>query len=110
MNSSPDNSCSSLRIKAAKFASAAAALALLAFSLDARAQVPLPSPLCDSLHIPDGNTLSFHAYATGVQIYRWDGASWVFVAPSATLYADPGYHGKVGIHYAGPTWQSISGS
>src|SRR6266481_4078054 len=64
------------------------------FSLGAHAQdsapPALPSPLCDSLRIPDGNTLTFHAYAIGVQIYRWDGATWVFVAPSATLYADPG--------------------
>jgi hypothetical protein len=105
---------SSLRFEAAKFAPAAAALALLAFSMNARAQdsTPpvLPSPLCDSLQIPDGNSLTFHAYAIGVQIYRWNGTNWVFVAPSATLYADPGYHGQVAIHYAGPTWQSISGS
>jgi len=114
MKSSLDRSCSSLRFKAVKFVPAAAALALLAFSFDARAQehatAALPSPLCDSLQIPDGNTFKFHAYAIGAQIYRWDGTTWVFVAPSATLYADPGYHGQVATHYAGPTWQSKSGS
>src|SRR5436309_13707769 len=114
MKSSLNSSCSSPRFKAAKLAPAAAALALLAFTLGARAQdsapPALPSPLCDSLQIPDGNTLTFHAYAIGVQIYRWDGTTWIFVAPSATLYADPGYHGKVGTHFAGPTWQSLSGS
>src|SRR2546422_7566089 len=115
MKSSLNSSCSSLGFKPGKFAAAAAAaLALLAFSLGARAQdsTPpvLPSPQCDSLQIPAGNTLTFHAYAIGVQIYKWNGTAWVFVAPSAILYADPGYNGQVAIHYAGPTWESISGS
>ena len=70
----------------------------------------LPSPLCDRLQVSPGNKVAFHVYADGVQIYRWDGTSWVFVAPEATLFADAGYHGDVGIHYAGPTWQSNSGS
>jgi hypothetical protein len=26
------------------------------------------------------------------------------------LYADAGHHGQVGTHYAGPTWESNSGS
>jgi hypothetical protein len=69
-----------------------------------------PSPLCDSLQVPPGNKVAFHVYARGVQIYRWDGASWAFVAPVATLFADAEYHGQVGIHYAGPTWESNSGS
>jgi hypothetical protein len=46
----------------------------------------------------------------GVQIYRWNGASWDFVEPVARLYASANYHGEVGIHYAGPTWESNSGS
>jgi FtsP/CotA-like multicopper oxidase with cupredoxin domain len=54
--------------------------------------------------------LTFHAYASGVQIYRWNGASWVFVAPRATLYADANGRAVVGSHYAGPTWESVSGS
>ena len=62
------------------------------------------------LQAPAGNKIAFHAYAEGVQIYRWDGASWVFVAPEATLYADAGHHGVIGTHYAGPTWESVSGS
>jgi uncharacterized protein DUF3455 len=70
----------------------------------------LPSPLCDSLQVPDGNEVAFHAYAIGVQIYHWNGTAWVFIAPAAMLFADAGYHGQVGIHYAGPTWQSNSGS
>ena len=90
------------------------ALALLASSptvqADDDSSPNLPSPLCDSLEVPAGNSVIFHVYAVGVQIYQWNGTTWVFVAPSATLYADPGHHGKVGIHYAGPTWQSKSGS
>jgi len=70
----------------------------------------LPSPLCDSLQVQAGNQLAFRMYARGVQIYRWNGSTWQFVAPSATLFADPDYHAQVGIHYAGPTWQSNSGS
>jgi len=70
----------------------------------------LPSPLCDRVQAPEGNKVAFHAYARGVQIYRWNGAGWDFVAPMATLYADPNYASRVGIHYAGPTWESNSGS
>src|SRR5215211_8345570 len=68
----------------------------------------LPSPLCDRLQV-QGGRVAFHVYALGVQIYRWNGTSWVFVAPSARLFADAEYHGEVGIHYAGPTWESNSG-
>ena len=72
-------------------------------------QPDLPAE-CSSIQIEAGNKVAFHAYAIGVQIYRWNGAAWVFVAPEANLYAGAGYHGKVGIHYGGPTWESNSGS
>lgn len=64
---------------------------------------------CDSLRVPEGNKVAFHVYADGVQIYRWNGASWTFVAPSASLSADPQGKSTVGTHYAGPTWQTVSG-
>ena len=70
----------------------------------------LPSPLCDSVQVPPGNKVAFHVYALGVQVYKWNGTSWDFVAPVATLSADANYSGEVGIHYAGPTWESNSGS
>jgi len=70
----------------------------------------LPSPACDSVQVPLGNKVTFHVYALGVQVYRWNGTAWTFVEPVATLFADPNYNGKVGIHYAGPTWQTNSGS
>lgn len=70
----------------------------------------LPSPLCDKVQVPAGNKMAFHVYALGVQIYRWNGSSWAFVAPVANLFADDNYRGQVGTHYAGPTWESNSGS
>ena len=70
----------------------------------------LPSPACDGLRAPAGNRLAFHAYALGVQVYRWDGAKWAFAGPEAALFADPCYDEQVGIHYAGPTWESNDGS
>ena len=65
---------------------------------------------CQKLQVPAGNTVTFHAYAVGVQIYRWNGAKWAFVAPEAVLFADAGHDSVVGIHFAGPTWESVSGS
>lgn len=87
---------------------------MLAFNPVARAQdemrVPELPAVCSSIQVPAGNKVAFHTYAIGVQIYRWNGANWNFVAPSANLYADAGYNGKVGSHYGGPTWESNSGS
>ena len=65
---------------------------------------------CGNLEVEAGNKVAFVVYAEGVQIYRWDGASWVFAGPEAVLWADEGGHGVVGTHYAGPTWESVSGS
>jgi hypothetical protein len=70
----------------------------------------LPSPLCDRLRVGEGNKLQSQVFADGLQIYKWNGTSWVLVEPAATLFANAGYDGKVGKHYAGPTWESNSGS
>src|SRR5262245_57202855 len=67
-------------------------------------------PQCSSLQIEEGNKLAFHVYARGVQIYRWNGGTWDFVAPYASLFAEENYFGEVGTHYVGPTWESKSGS
>jgi len=64
---------------------------------------------CEQLAAPVGSTLVLRAFGVGVQIYRWNGASWGFVNPLATLYADAGSHGQVASHFGGPTWQSNSG-
>ena len=89
---------------------ALAIMTLASAALTPQAKADTAPSVCPAIQVPEGNVVKFHAYATGVQIYQWSGSAWVFVAPSATLYADPGYHGQVGIHYAGPTWQSNSGS
>src|SRR5262245_15578403 len=65
---------------------------------------------CQNLRVPAGNTVAFHAYAEGVQIWGWTGTSWVFLGPKAWLYAGNADDGPVAIHYAGPTWESNSGS
>lgn len=67
-------------------------------------------PACGSITAPEGNKLAFHVYAKGVQVYRFNGATWDFVAPVATLYAEPNFFGEVGTHYVGPHWESKSGS
>src|SRR5690349_4423779 len=71
-------------------------------------QSPELPPTCSALE--QNRAPIFHVYAIGVQIYRWDGNKWNLVGPDAKLYAEDGYHGQVGRHYAGPTWESNSGS
>ena len=65
---------------------------------------------CQNIEAPAGHKVSFRVYAVGVQVYRWNGGGWDFVAPVANLYANENYRGEVGFHYAGPTWESSSGS
>jgi hypothetical protein len=104
-----------------KIKTAAASLVLLMIAGLATAAIPnaptedkdvpdLPSPLCDRVRVPEGNRLHSQVFADGVQIYNWNGASWVLVEPAATLFANADYTGKVGTHYVGPTWESNSGS
>ncbi len=68
------------------------------------------------LEVPAGNVVSFMTYATGFQVYTCTQTApgvfaWVFTAPEADLYANAGFNGGgVGIHFAGPTWESNSGS
>jgi hypothetical protein len=65
---------------------------------------------CQDLKAREGSVLIFHAFAKGVQTYHWNGASWVFDGPTATLYSDAEGKAVVGTHYAGPWWESNSGS
>jgi hypothetical protein len=69
-----------------------------------------PQVPCAQINVPEGNQVAYRAYASGVQVYWWNGTTWGFVVPLANLYADPGFHGKIGRHYGGPTWRSNSGS
>lgn len=71
----------------------------------------LPPDLpCTEIQVPAGHRLSYHTYALGVQRYRWNGTAWAFVEPVARLFANETYRGEVGTHYAGPAWESNSGS
>lgn len=65
---------------------------------------------CTNLAAPSGQKLTVRVFATGDQIYRWNGTGWDFVAPSALLYSATQERGFFGTHYAGPTWESRSGS
>jgi len=67
---------------------------------------------CDSIKAPEGSKLAFHAYAKGVQIYKWNiiTQKWDLVGPQAALFAEANYFGEIGIHYVGPKWESKSGS
>ena len=105
------------RLRILGVAPAARALLLLALALVASAGAALADDgrapdlgECQQLQVGPGNEVAFHAFGVGVQIYQWNGSSWVFVAPEAVLYANAGDDGVVGIHFGGPTWQSNSGS
>lgn len=108
-NHSSSCRCLPVRITLAALAMLALASIPVAHATEDNRAPELPSPICDRLQVSTGDEVSFHVYALGVQIYRWNGTSWEFVAPSARLFADAEYHGEVGIHYSGPTWESHSG-
>jgi hypothetical protein len=86
---------------------AAVALAAMTFTTSAtdNRAPETPSTLSDPLV---DQKVHFHANAVGVQIYRWNGTAWAFVAPEAVLFDNDG--NVVGIHYGGPTWETPSGS
>lgn len=86
------------------------ASATLAVSLDDENQVPALPAGCEQLAVPAGHDVAYKVYAVGVQVYRWNGTSWGFVGPEATLSASSNFRGVVGSHYGGPTWESTSGS
>lgn len=68
-----------------------------------------PDLPCSELKVPAGHKFVRRVYAVGVQVYKWNGATWDFVAPIANLYDDPDFHDYVGSHYAGPTWETRNG-
>jgi hypothetical protein len=121
MKSSRTGSARSGFFRRIAFALPAVALLLLASPAATQAGADNRAPeVPASLQVPEGNKVSFHAYAVGVQIYiatastnSPTGFAWTFRAPEAVLYDADG--NVVGIHYAfaGPTrpaWESESGS
>ena len=98
-----------------------ALLLVLAWTAPARASNDNRSPdVPTGIQVPEGNKVSFHVYAEGVQIYTATasatsptGFAWTFTGPEAVLFDLDG--NVVGIHYAyaGPTrpaWETTSGS
>jgi len=74
-----------------------------------------PPAIPARLVVPATQELSLKTKAVGVQIYECaadrDDAThfeWVFRAPEATLLDAKG--NRVGVHYAGPTWEANDGS
>ena len=65
---------------------------------------------CPNLALPDSERVAAHVFATGAQIYRWDGNAWVLISPSAVLTSDAANKNTVGVHYQGPTWSALDGS
>jgi hypothetical protein len=79
-----------------------------AFATDNRApEVPTDIEITEP-----GHRVHFHAYAAGYQVYvateTANGLRWVLRAPEAVLFDNEG--NVIGIHYAGPTWETSSGS
>ena len=87
------------------------ALACVAAQVNAEDnRAPELTGVATNILVEAGNKVHFHAYAIGVQIYHWNAAlgTWGTSTPSAILYDADG--NEVAIHYAGPTWESDSGS
>ncbi len=82
---------------------------LLAGGLTALAGTDNRAPeVPEEIAVASTNKVHFHGFAVGVQIYTWDGVSWGRAVPEATLFDAEG--NVVAIHFAGPTWESNSGS
>jgi hypothetical protein len=76
------------------------------------ASVASAQPVPDRIQVPAGNEPYMQAHAIGAQVYACtataDGPKWQFVEPQAILYDD---HARlIGVHFAGPTWQTLDGS
>jgi len=53
------------------------------------------------------NKVQLAAFGVGTQNYTWDGSTWTGPVPEAILFEGEGI---VATHFAGPSWQSPSGS
>ena len=83
-------------------------LAALALTASVASAQPVP----DRIQVPAGNEPYMQAHAIGAQVYACtataDGPKWQFVEPQAIVYDD---HARLlGVHFAGPTWQTRDGS
>ena len=62
----------------------------------------------NGIEVSSDHKVHFHGYAIGFQIYTWNGTNWGAAIPDATLFDSEG--NEVASHFAGPTWESNSGS
>jgi len=88
----------------------AGTLALLAsFSLTALAGNDHRAPEVPNEIFVDSSTnkVQLAAFGVGTQNYTWDGSTWTGPVPEAILFEGEGI---VATHFAGPSWQSNSGS
>ena len=53
------------------------------------------------------NKVQFHGFGVGFQVYTWNGTDWGRPVPDATLFVGDA---PLIDHFAGPTWESPSGS
>lgn len=53
------------------------------------------------------NKIQFHGFGVGFQVYTWNGTDWGRAVPEATLFVG---NAPLVDHFAGPTWESPSGS
>src|SRR5215467_8104881 len=81
---------------------ATAALAAHAGADNRAPQVPA------EIAVEAGNKVHFHGFGVGFQIYTWNGTSWGTAVPDAVLFN--GESAVVATHFAGPSWESNSGS
>jgi len=97
-------------VSIAAFMGAVLLSALCARATDNRAPDLSASNLTNLVPPGGTNKVHFHVYAIGLQIYHWDAtlSTWGASTPSAVLLDGDG--NVVGSHYAGPTWESNSGS
>jgi len=83
-------------------------VALIACAACSRATDNRAPEVPHDIRVPEGNKVHFHGYAQGFQVYTWNGTDWGKAVPDATLFDADG--NVVAKHFAGPTWQSNSGS
>ena len=80
----------------------------------AYADSPTPPNVPTAIQVPAGNVPFLLGHATGTQNYACKlgttggGYSWTLVAPEARLVDDKGK--EIMTHYAGPTWETKTGS
>ncbi|MEO8148110.1 MAG: DUF3455 domain-containing protein [Bacteroidia bacterium] len=82
-------------------------------AIDQHCLPPIPA----IIQVPAGYKITWHAFATGFQIYKClqsptdpNVYTWTFQAPLANLYSDHLYTNQTGTHYAGPTWANLTGA